>query len=97
MKDKTTKEHFEKYEAMAKYCELYEKYSLASKAYGYSRTALKKLYKVDNNLNFIPLTAFDVNYRTHADKNMPQSMAENVCMQKHALLYYFMELKPEFN
>lgn len=97
MKNKTSRGHYQKYENIAKYMGLDISYNLASKAFGYSRTSLKKEYQKDVNLNFIPLRNFDIEYRSLADKNMPQSLAENVCVHKHCLIYYFMKIKPEYN
>jgi hypothetical protein len=92
MEHETTREHYEKYQKMA------EKFELSLKgSYWPSKRRLVELYMEDKHLNNISLSRFDRFFElTRTVKGGPKSLAENVCMYKHQLLYGVLGLTPKF-
>jgi len=91
MKNRTTKEHYEKFEKMAKDSGISLKHSLYP--FGYTKSHLEKLYKEDENLNNIPLAKFDGHFiRTE----IVNCLAYNCCLFKHLLTYEILGCEPEF-
>ena len=89
----TTKRHYEKYRDMA------ERACITlrdSTSFG-TKERLERLYKADPLLNNIPLYRFDgYYYWTRQIDGGPESLAENLCMYKHLLVYEVLGCVPEF-
>lgn len=97
IKHKTTREHYEKYQAMK--IRLGVSYD-GSTLFG-SKKHLIELYKEDPLLNNISLYRFDGMYgylRSAAIQAGYKcfSMAENTCLAKHCLIYEVIGAEPEF-
>lgn len=95
MKQKTKREHYEKYKKLAEINHV----SLKQGSVFPPKDELMKLYLQDRHLNNIPLRIFDSLYyscRYNYPNIWPNSLAENCCMYKHLLLYEVLELEPEF-
>lgn len=91
MKNYTTKEHYEKYQRMAKTAGV----SLKDNNYFPTKERLLELYQEDQNLNSISLYRFDRLFNP-CTPNFPRTLAENVCMYKHLLIYEVLECEPVF-
>jgi hypothetical protein len=103
--NKTTKEFYEKYEAMKKRLHIYMTTGTALFAdtlkhfYIADISELLTMYEADKNLNNIPLRYFDSLYYTlhmYHPKEAPGSLSENTCLYKHCLIYDVLGAEPEF-
>ena len=109
---KTTKQHYDKYEEMAQYLlsngvswdynsiHFLIPYNQLGYGEDYNMVWLKKKFNKDNVLNNIPLRLFDHFYdlyRPRMTKKYPTySLADNVCVLKHILIYWILKEKPEY-
>lgn len=93
---KTTKEHFEKFQAMVEKTGLTLRYS--ENPFGYTKQELIKLYQKDNLFNNIPLHTFDNSYYflTLKEKKQVDCLADNCCLWKHILIYEVLKATPLF-
>ncbi len=96
----TTKEHFDKYESMYN----------AMKAMGVNLESqaislipvkdplalLETLFNQDNILNNIPLRKFDNIFPMNHGKGGCFSLASNVCVLKHVMIYKLLKATPVF-
>lgn len=88
----TTRNHYEKYAALAKHVPTWvAPYSRSSK--------LRAMFHADHHLNNIPLSAFDAKFDAvmsyvRGHKNL--SLAESCCVLKHILIYRVLGVKPIF-
>lgn len=85
----TTRAHYEKYRKM-----VLDNYRDLPNLSGKGK--LTELFKEDHLLNNIPLVEFDRLYKSWATKTGPKSLAENVCMYKHYIIYFVIGAKPLF-
>jgi len=98
MINKTTRSHYEKYKEMARDCHV----TFKNKEFPMDRTkeTIIELFKRDNHLNNIPLYEFDSYFYVgkfyHGREWIPSSLAENVCMYKHLLIYEVVGAEPVF-
>lgn len=94
MKNKTTRQHYEKYDAMMKAVGLT---LIGARTEEFEPEHVAKCYAKDVHLNNIDLEVFDRYYFWMREKKGgPKSMADNVCMYKHALIYEVLGCEPEF-
>lgn len=96
MKHKTTREHYYKYKRMVERNGVNIEGSPLVERYD-----VKALYLEDPNLNNIPLKIFDGYWYGWWASNRnpeigPNSPAECVCMYKHALIFDYLGVEPEF-
>lgn len=110
MKAKTTREHFEKYAALAKDFPMSKPELL--RALGETQASVIEKLAADEHLNNIPLRKFDglphckakFTYawgpansgyaKFHGGQQI--SLSENVCTAKHILIYEVAKAEPEF-
>ncbi len=98
-KHKTTREFYDKYEAMKKDLHISLLPKMAASApefFGRNLDELREEYLVDPNLNQIRLQRFDAIYVPRKFNGFVISLAENVCLYKHCLIYEILGLEPEF-
>jgi len=86
---RTTKSHFDKYQAMAKNTKSWEN---ESEVLGFSKSAMTAMFKEDKNLNNIPLKRW---YNLAYWINVGNSLSEKVCTAKHKAIYEFIGAKFE--
>ena len=89
MGHKTTREHYNKYEAMRKAAHV----TLVGSTLFGTREQLQVAYDLDPALNSIPLRRFDALYRCRWSGF---SLCENTCMYKHCIIYDVLQMTPEF-
>ena len=86
---RVTKEFYEKYES------LYQKkptlYQGDSSYLGKPREEWARLYKLDQNLNNVPLQFFDIRFIA----GLGLTLAESVCLHKHIIAYHVIGITPE--
>jgi hypothetical protein len=94
MDEKVTKSHFDKYSAMVDHFHIGFD-NTPDKAYGKTKSQWLALWHEDKNLNNVPLRFFDAYYYWFARFAKPGfSLAENVCMLKHAIKFRFLGVNP---
>jgi hypothetical protein len=97
---KTTKEHFNKYEAA--YNEMKAKgINLESQAISLIPVKqplelLETMFKQDNILNNIPLKKFDALFPMNLMILKKFSLADNTCVLKHTMIYKLLKVEPIF-
>jgi hypothetical protein len=97
MKHETTRAHYEKYRSLAVL--LGVRLDPAKGVGVYTTEELRAMYRADPALNQMTLRWFDFNYSTlRMNPKCPRtfSLAENVCLYKHLIIYQLLEAKPEF-
>ena len=92
MRNKTTIEHYHKYQRIKKNLGVSFKGSIL---FG-SKESLVKMFIKDNNLNQIPLHNFDSMFFIYNKKGGCKSLAECTCFIKHCLIYDIIGAEPEF-
>ena len=98
MKNKTTKDHFEKYANLSK---LLGVGANGSKYLGQSRQFWRANYLKDQNLNSVPLSFFDAHFinKTWLDENEVShglTLSDSVCLHKHVIIYQVLKCEPDF-
>lgn len=101
MKNKTSKEFYDKYEKMNRQIvigTLNESIARIIEKVG-GIDGLRKKYEEDKNLNNIKMSCFDCYYpgvrKILVEENPCFSLAENVCLYKHVLIYDVLKMEPE--
>lgn len=103
MKCVTTKEHYEKYEAMY-HAQTALGFDLIGQCMGIIPLvdtvegpvdSLREYFKEDPILNNIPLAVFDGCFHSNRNKVI-NSLAYNVCVLKHTMIYKILKCEPEF-
>lgn len=96
IKIKTTRDHFEKYAALAK------KFNISLKGcktfLDYTPDEMRHAVQADEHLNNIPLCYWDLqasSFFVH-NRNSKLSLAEAVCLYKHLAIFEFAGCEPEF-
>lgn len=100
-KHKTTKAYYEKYAKISREAKIRVQVSTdpnGEKVTSFGKVAwIRRGYNSDPHLNFIPLKRFDSLYAYHRGiPKGPSSLAENVCVLKHSLIYDVLGMEPEF-
>jgi hypothetical protein len=99
MKNKTTKEHYDKYQALAQ--RLGVKFDADTlRFFGVASVEkLRELFQADPLLNNIPLRRFD-NWTESFNlynRGARLTLAEGCCLAKHCLIYQVLGVEPEFD
>ena len=90
MENETTKEHFDKFEAMSDHVDFNP--NIWPKG-----ESLKKLFLEDKHLNNIPLGSFDRFFNPPIKGTQgPKSLSDNTCVLKHILIYKVLGCEPIF-
>ncbi len=89
---KTSRAFYEKFEAMKKAAHV----TLVGSTLFGTREELQAKYALSPALTNIARYRFDVFYGFHQHKGVVNSLADNLCMYKHCILYEVLGLTPDF-
>jgi hypothetical protein len=91
MKKKTTREHYEKYRDLAEQKGVGA--SISMYYLGKPKEKWIELFLEDEHLNNTPLSLYD---GTYVSTGAGISLADNVCMHKHVIIYQIIGATPDF-